>query len=85
MILLQERMVGLEKGIVDRSRRRYLTSIAKLDAMSPLKVLTRGYAMAQRTDGKVIKSIHDVNNGDRLLVRVSDGHIAAMVESSEEE
>ena len=53
---------------------------AKLDAMSPLKVLTRGYAMAQTETGDVIRSIEQVSNGDRICVNVSDGTISAVVE-----
>lgn len=82
--LLQERMVRLEKDLLDRNRRRYLMCIAKLDAMSPLKVLTRGYAMAYISDGKMVRSVNDVNAGDMLTVRVGDGRILTTVESSEE-
>ena len=82
--LLQERMIRFEKDLLDANRRRYLTSIAKLDAMSPLKVLTRGYAMAHTVDGKMVRSVNDVNAGDTLAVRVGDGRILTTVEGSEE-
>ena len=82
--LLQERMIRFEKDLLDANRRRYLTSIAKLDAMSPLKVLTRGYAMAHTVDGEMVRSVNDVNAGDTLAVRVGDGRILTTVEGSEE-
>ena len=47
--------------------------------MSPLKVLTRGYAMAQGEDGAVLRSVSQVEAGDRLHIRVSDGTIHASV------
>lgn len=49
---------------------------AALDAMSPLKVLGRGYAIAEGADGRVIRSQGDVQPGDRLTLRVADGKIA---------
>ena len=44
-----------------------------LDAMSPLKVLGRGYAIPRREDGRVLTSAGDAAAGDRLLLRLSDG------------
>ena len=78
---LRERMIGLEKRIVDKNHRRYLTSVAKLDAMSPLKVMTRGYAIAQKGDQKIIRTIEDVELGDCVIVRVADGEMVTAVES----
>ena len=77
LLILRERMIGLEKDIVGKSHRRYLTCVAKLDAMSPLKVMTRGYAITQREDQKIIRSVNDVKPGDRIIVRVIDGEITA--------
>lgn len=54
--------------------------IAKLDALSPLKTLTRGYSITSlKDDNKVIKSINDVKNGDEIEVRVKDGKFNAIV------
>ena len=76
-----DRLVGLEKDIINKNRRRYLTNIAKLDAMSPLKVITRGYAIAQTEDKRIVRSIVDVNPGESIYVRLNDGEIIADVES----
>ena len=81
LAFLSERMVGLEKRIVDKNHRRYLTSVAKLDAMSPLKVMTRGYAIAHKEDQKIIRTIEDVDPGDRVVVRITDGEMVTTVES----
>jgi len=51
----------------------------KLDALSPLKVLQRGYAVAENESGNVIKTVQDVNVGDNLSVTVSDGKIKCEV------
>ena len=50
------------------------------DAMSPLKVLSRGYAFAE-TGGRVVKSTADVKAGDALDVTVSDGSLGCRVEA----
>lgn len=47
-------------------------SCASLEALSPLSVLSRGYAVLQK-DGKAVKSRNDVVPGDRLTVRTHDG------------
>ena len=52
-------------------------------AMSPLKVLTRGYAMAQTEDGQVLRSTKQVQTGDRITVTLSDGKLSATVSGKE--
>lgn len=78
--LLKNRLMAAQVQSVERKQRRYVELTAKLDAMSPLKVLTRGYAMAQTEAGDVIRSIEQVSNTDRICVNVSDGTISAVVE-----
>ena len=51
---------------------KYLELISKLDALSPLKTLTRGYAIAEK-NGKIIKSVNEVNIGDKIDIRFKDG------------
>ena len=52
---------------------------AKLDAMSPLKVLTRGYSVTSNTDGSLIRSVSQLNTGDDVHVRLSDGSLTAKI------
>ncbi len=80
LIILRERLLGKQKDITANKRKRYLTCVAKLDAMSPLKVMTRGYSIAQDEDKKIIRSVHEVKPGDRIYVKVSDGEIVSAVE-----
>ena len=57
-------------------RRERLTALAAgLDAMSPLKVLGRGYAIAQRDDGSAIVSTADVSCGDQITLTLVDGSL----------
>ncbi len=48
---------------------------AKLDALSPLSVLSRGYAIARKENGEAVRKTADVRSGEELSVRVSDGEI----------
>ena len=58
-------------------RRARLTGTgARLEALSPLAVLQRGYAVVRR-DGRLVRSVVQVSSGDRLSVRVSDGEFDA--------
>lgn len=77
--LLANALVSAGERRVSHERQRFLTSTAKLDAMSPLKVLTRGYAITLSNDGHLIRSIDDVHRGDSFEVRLTDGHIIANV------
>ena len=77
--LLEKRLIGAQSGNVAKSRQRFVAQISKLDAMSPLKVLTRGYAMVSGEDGTIVRSVSHVKPGDPIAVRVSDGTIMASV------
>lgn len=77
--LLQNRLVSAQNQYISRSNQRYIALTAKLDAMSPLKVLTRGYAMAQKANGEVVRSVSQVQTGDQIGVSFSDGKLFATV------
>ena len=57
-------------------RSQFETLAASLDALSPLSVLTRGYAVATR-EGRVLRSVRDVSDGSPFSLRLSDGEITA--------
>lgn len=56
---------------------------AKLDALSPLTVLARGYSVTENTDGKIIRSIADVRWGDEIVTQVGDGNVISVVQHTE--
>ena len=58
-----------------KKRQRYTHLAATLDAMSPLKVLGRGYAIAERADGIIIKTSTDVNPGDQIKIKLQKDEI----------
>ena len=76
-----QRLCGASKQLLNRKRERFVRLTAKLDAMSPLKVLSRGYSMATGANGELIRSAERVSAGDRLTVRFADG--AAVTEVQE--
>ena len=68
------------ESILAEKRLSFLTNVGKLDALSPLSVMSRGYSVAQK-DGRTVSSVSDVEVGDVITVRVSDGSIRSVVES----
>jgi exodeoxyribonuclease VII large subunit len=55
-------------------------TVTRLDALSPLAVLGRGYALARReSDGRIVRAAGDVSLGDRLELRLASGQIGAEV------
>ncbi len=81
---LQEKLVYSQKQLLNRQRNRFVSATSKLDAMSPLKVLTRGYAMAENAEGTVVRSVKQTGEGDTLKLTVSDGTIHATVLEAKE-
>jgi exodeoxyribonuclease VII large subunit len=56
-------------------------NIEKLKALSPLNVLSRGYALAYNEE-KIIKSVDDINSGDNITLKVKDGEIYCVTKDS---
>lgn len=82
--LLESRLLSAQNQIIHFHNKSYLTNTAKLDALSPLKVLTRGYAMVQSDDGQVVRSVTQVTPGENIHIKVSDGSVAATISCVEE-
>ncbi|MBE6910134.1 MAG: exodeoxyribonuclease VII large subunit [Ruminococcaceae bacterium] len=71
-----------EKQLAERQR-RFAALCASLDALSPLKVLSRGYAMARGADGQVIRRAKDVAVGEKIDLTLGEGRLGCVVESRE--
>ena len=63
-------------------RERYARTAAKLDALSPFKVLARGYAIPQDGEGRVITSAGALTPGERLTLTMADGQADCVVKES---
>ena len=77
--LLKGRIFTAQSRLIHNLKQRFVAATSKLDAMSPLKVLTRGYAMVQTEESAVIRSVKQAKTGDTLFVSVSDGVITTKV------
>jgi exodeoxyribonuclease VII large subunit len=76
---LSARLAVTERRAMSRRDKRLEGLAARLDAMSPLKVLARGYAIATRRDGRAVRDAADVSVGDPLSLRVRCATIDARV------
>ena len=80
LLHVQQRLGDLSNAAVSQKRRRFSTLAASLDAMSPLKVLGRGYAMARNEAGQILKSYRDVAAGEAVTVTLGEGGFTCRVE-----
>ena len=79
-----DRLVSAFQSITAQRRREYVRLAASLDAMSALKVLSRGYAIAQTEDGAVLKSVNQAAKGEKITVELGDGSLGCRIENVEE-
>ena len=79
LLHLQQRLGDLAGVEIGRKRQQFAALAASLDAMSPLKVLGRGYAMACDEAGQVLKSSKQVKTGQTVQVRLGEGGFDAVV------
>ena len=77
------RLIAAADRINASQRHKFVALAASLDAMSPLKVMSRGYAIAADARGELIRSINDVKPDDKMRLLVRDGVIKCAVEESE--
>ena len=82
--LLQSRLAARAEGYLNARRSAYVRLASSLDALSPLKVLSRGYSVAQTADGSLVKDVSQTSVGDRLKIRLMRGSLKCVVEEKEE-
>ena len=81
---LSHRLIASQDRITGRKHTQFSSLTAKLDALSPLKVLARGYSITQAEDGTVIHSAEQAAIGDRVQITLSGGSLKARVEEIKE-
>ena len=64
---------------LEKNKNVYQNLNVKLDTLSPLKTLSRGYSVVENSDKRVIKSVNDIKSGDKINVRLVDGNVNATV------
>jgi exodeoxyribonuclease VII large subunit len=78
--VLTTRLASAGRTSIDRDRQKFSVAVGKLEALSPLAVLARGYAIAFDNQGRIIKRAGDVKKGERLRLRVADGEMDCVKE-----
>ena len=82
--LLNNRLSSAQNRSVEQKKQQFIRLTSKLDAMSPLKVLTRGYSIAMTGDEQVLTSVKQVSPGDEVILSLQDGVITANVNEVKE-
>ena len=77
---LQERFAAAAERLTAEKRRSFVRLAASLDALSPLKVLSRGYAITTNAAGQVLRDAAAVADGDRVRVKLERGALDCVVE-----
>ena len=77
---LQERMKMAIERILERRRSSFIAATASLDLVSPIATLARGYTVAVSERSGVIRSVAQVNPGEKIRVTLQDGEILATVD-----
>jgi exodeoxyribonuclease VII large subunit len=77
-----DRLTAGVEAALQRERHRLERAGAQLDALSPLRVLDRGYAVPRDAQGRVLKRVTDFPPGSAFHLRVADGDVPARVELS---
>jgi exodeoxyribonuclease VII large subunit len=79
---LEERLASLWKINLERKKSEIALRAEKLEALSPLRVLRRGYCVAE-SGGVLVASVDDAEIGAPLSITLSDGKISAVVQNKE--
>ena len=79
----RDRLLSAQEHILSEKKHEFVRLTAALDAMSPLKVLSRGYSITTGSGGKNIKSVNEIHAGDKLTVRLADGTARCTVDNVE--
>jgi exodeoxyribonuclease VII large subunit len=74
---VRDRLTGTVERRLERHRHELAALAGRLDALSPLRILERGYAFARDGDGHVLKRVAQFPPGLRFRLRVTDGDVAA--------
>ena len=82
------KMEGLGQRCIQASRFRLQGSRLKLEslearlaALDPVLQLRRGYTLTYTADGRLVRSVADVQRGDRLTTRLADGSVESVADS----
>ena len=73
-----KQLENLINKVKEKNKNKYIELVSKLDTLSPLKTLTRGYSIVEK-DGKLIKSVLELQKDDEISIRLNDGKKQAKI------
>ena len=74
-----KKLENLIKTKYEKDKTKYIEVVAKLDAYSPLKTLSRGYSITEKS-GKIVKTVKELKKGDNVLIHLTDGKKKAIID-----
>lgn len=84
--LIDERAASLHRGtrsLIEANKVKLGMAASRLNDLSPLAVIARGYGLARDEGGRIVKSIEQVTEGDLMTYQIADGEIVSRVESTD--
>ena len=82
--MLSRRLDSAYRAGTDRKKHRFVSAASRLEALSPLRVLARGYGVVYH-ESRVISSVGQVGCGDNIQIRLTDGSLDCTVERKNRE
>ncbi len=82
---IKKRLQKEIETIINKKTWQFTSTLSTLQALSPLKMMERGYGITYDKEKNLIKSIHNVNKEDEINIRLADGYIHCRVEGTKEE
>lgn len=76
---MQEKLISAMERVIEANARRFTHAAASLDAMSPLRVLHRGYCVAQKADKTLLRSSAQAEPGEQVFLRLAEGSLQCEV------
>lgn len=83
VLTLSREIESAEKLLISAKKQKFVSLTAKLEALNPMSVISRGYSAVFAEDGKLIKSVEDVDIGDEFSFMTTDGKVKGTVTDKE--
>ena len=75
-----QKLENIVKNIQKNKQTQYIEIVTKLDTLSPLKTLSRGYTLTEK-DNQIVKSVNELKQGDKIIIRFYDGEKNAIIDN----
>ena len=75
-----QKLENIVKNIQKNKQTQYIEIVTKLDTLSPLKTLSRGYTLTEK-DNQIVKSVNELKQGDEIIIRFYDGEKNAIIDN----